>query len=104
MASMKSDEALDFVQMKDGTSYMGEVTNPSFEFVIGGGSRLTLARDHVISIEMRNRIGLTKDRVHTKDGSQILGDLVTPTLSFTSDETGPLNLPFADVLVVQLTF
>lgn len=101
---MKFEEPIDFVQMRDGSSFLGAVTTESFEMVIGRGAHLNLMREHVISIEMRARTGLAKDRVHTKDGSQLLGDLVTRELDFTSDETGPLTLAFADVLVVQLTF
>lgn len=101
---MKFDEPMDFVQMRDGSSYMGEVTTASFDLVISGGAHVVLKREHIISIEMRSRTGLTKDRVHTKDGSQILGDLVTKSLAFRSDETGPLQLSFADILVVQFTF
>ncbi|MBK7399692.1 MAG: hypothetical protein IPJ34_26425 [Myxococcales bacterium] len=101
---MKIAEAVDFVQMRDGTSFVGAVTTPTFDMVIAGGTHLTLKRENLISIEMRSRTGLPKDRVHTKDGSQIFGDLVTKTLDLKSDETGSIQLAVADVLVVQLTF
>jgi hypothetical protein len=101
---MRIDEALDYVQMRDGSAYMGTVTTAAFEVVIGGGAHLTLKREHLISIEMRSRTGLPKDRLHTKDGGQVVGDLLTKSIDFTSDETGVLKLALADVLVVQFTF
>lgn len=101
---MKFDNAVDFVQMRDGTSFVGGVTTPSFDLRITGGTVLALKREHLISVEMRDRTSLPEDRVHTKDGSQLLGDLLTPLLAFTSDETGAIQLSFADILVVQFTF
>jgi hypothetical protein len=38
------------------------------------------------------------------DVSQVLGNLVTKSLDFTSSETGALHLPFSDILALQLTF
>jgi len=102
---MKFDEAWDHVQLKNGGSLLGKVTNPTFEITLDGtDTTITLENRWIISIVFRNRSGLNVDRVLSVNGSQLYGTVKTDPIVFESIETGRITIPAREILALQLTY
>ena len=98
---MRFEEKMDFVQMRDGSSYVGEVVSPSFTIDVGIGSPLAIPTDRIAWIIFHDG-GYAKDRMQLKDASELTGKVLDGQVAFRSDATGNLAIPTPSILAVQL--
>jgi hypothetical protein len=93
---------MDFVQMRDGSSYVGDVTLKKFTIDTGLSKPLSIPTDRIVWIIFRNEIGYPKDRMQLKDASELAGTILDSEVAFKSDATGPIRIPVAKILALQL--
>jgi hypothetical protein len=101
-AQVKFDEGMDFVQMRDGSSYVGDVTSKAFHMDTGLGKPIPIPADRIVWIIFRNPNGYPKDRIQLKNASELAGTVVDREVYFRSDATGEIRIPTAKVLALQL--
>jgi len=99
---MRFEEGMDFVQMRDGSSYVGEVASPSFTIDAGIGKPLAIATTKIAWIIFHNDGGYPKDRVQLKDASELSGTILDGEVAFRSDATGEIRIPSSSILAIQL--
>lgn len=101
---MKLDSHLDHLQLRDGTSLIGTVRNPTFSLETNALGRLTLETRRIISIVFRGDSTGAEERVILKDGNQLFGTILDPTIEFHDEALGDLSIETSKVLAVQFTF
>jgi hypothetical protein len=99
---MKFDEAMDFVQMRDGSSYVGSVTTSRFNIDTGLSKPIVVPSDRIVWIIFRNKDGYPKDRIQLKDASELAGSVREKSIDFESDAIGKIRIPTAKILSLQL--
>jgi hypothetical protein len=99
---MHFEEAMDFVQMRDGSSYVGEVVSPRFTIDGGFGKPLAIETGWIAWVIFHNDAGYPKDRIQLKDASELTGRILEDEVAFHSDATGNLSLPTPAILAIQL--
>ena len=99
---MKFDEAMDCVQMRDGSSYVGSVTTSRFTIDTGLSKPIVVPSDRIVWIIFRNKDGYPKDRIQLKDASELAGSVREKSIDFESDAIGKIRIPTAKVLSLQL--
>ncbi len=99
---MKFDEPMDFIQMRDGSSYVGEIISKAFHIDTGLGKPLSIPTNRIVWIIFRNASGFPKDRLQLKDASELAGQILDDDVAFRSDATGALKIPTPTILAVQL--
>jgi hypothetical protein len=94
--------AMDFVQMRDGSSYVGEVTSKKFAIDTGFSKPLSISTDRIVWIVFRNENGYPKERMRLKDASELAGSILDKEVAFRSDATGSIKIPVAKILALHL--
>jgi hypothetical protein len=75
--AMKIEEASDYVQLRDGSAYIGEVTQRVFRVEIGFAAKpLEVATSNILHIVFSNTYGYGSDEINLKDGSSLQGKIV----------------------------
>lgn len=82
---MRVEDASDYVQLRDGSSYVGTVTQSAFQIEVGVLSR-----------------GGGLDEINLHDGSSVKGKLRDAAVAFRSAELGDLTIPLDRILAIQL--
>jgi hypothetical protein len=94
---------MDHVQMRNGTAFVGEVTNREIHLRLAIADRpIAIGTDRIVWIIFRNPSGFPQDRVQLKDGSELSGTVVEDALDFKSEALGKLRIPTRDILAAQL--
>ena len=99
---MKFDEGMDYVQMRDGSSYVGEVTSDKLSIDTGLGRPLSVPIEKIVWVIFRSKSGYPIDRMQLKDASELSGTVLDKKIGFQSDATGSLEIPTAKILALQL--
>jgi hypothetical protein len=100
---MKIEEASDYVQMRDGSAYVGEVTQRAFRVEVGFAAKpLAIATSTILHIVFSNKYGYGNDEINLKDGSSVQGKVVDDEIKFQSETLGQLAIPTKRVLAIQL--
>jgi len=101
---MKLDSSLDHVQLRDGTSLLGRVQNPTFKLKTRMLGTLMISREDIISNIFRSSSTGSEERVILKESTQVFGTIEDDTLDFEDDALGALKVDMAKVLAVQFVF
>jgi hypothetical protein len=99
---MKFDEGMDFVQMRDDSSYVGEVTSKQFRIDTGLGKPIAVSVEKIVWVIFRSKTGYPTDRVQLKDASELSGSVLDKKVGFRSEATGALKIPTTKILALQL--
>ena len=99
---MRCDDPVDTVQLRDGSSYVGEVTTARFTLkTLAADTPITIQKGNVVSIVFRTT-GVPFDRVQLKDGSELTGAVMDDRVGFRSGAIGPIDLATKNILAIQL--
>ena len=92
----------DHVQMRDGSAYVGTITNRTFSVQpLSSPAPLTFGRDEIVWMVFRNDYDHAEDRIRLKDASEIGGVVLETEIGLVSASLGRVSLPTADILAVQ---
>ena len=99
---MRFAEPMDFVQLRDGSSYVGKVTTKALHLQTGlSATPLEIATNNIVWVIFRGGDGSPKDRLQLAAGSDLSGTVVDPTVTFHSDATGEVIIPVPKILAIQ---
>jgi hypothetical protein len=98
---MQIDEGMDFVQMRDGSTYVGQVVSETFTIDVGMERPLAIPANKIVWIIFHNDGGYLKDRIQLKDASELSGKILDGVVAFRSDAIGNLAIPSPAILAIQ---
>lgn len=97
---MRLAQGLDYVQMRDGSSFVGTVTQDSFQVSLGF-TTISIATRNIVRIEFHYG-SVPTDQVRLKDSSSVNGSVLDPVVRFRSETLGDIEIPTAEILAIQL--
>jgi hypothetical protein len=99
---MRVEDARDYVQLRDGSSYVGTVTQQAVHIEVGFSTQpITIATAKILHIVL-SRGGEGLDEINLHDGSSVKGKMLDATVAFRSEELGELSIPTERILAIQL--
>lgn len=99
---MRIDDACDHIQMRDGSGYVGAVEEDTLLVKVSfSDTPLQIKRDKMIWVIFHNDYGYATDRITMKDATEVQGMVQNPTVKFTSDATGDVQIPTKNILAIQ---
>lgn len=99
---MRIDEAHDYVQMRNGSSFVGQVVQKSFRVELGVSAEpLKVATSNLLHIVFSNKYGYAADELNFKDGSSLQGRILDTEVEFSSEALGRITIPAKGILAIQ---
>lgn len=99
---MRVEDARDYVQLRDGSAYVGTVTQSAFHIEVGFSTQpIAIATSKILHIVLTRR-GEGLDEVNLHDGSSVKGKVADAVVGFRSEELGDLSIPIERILAIQL--
>ena len=99
---MKFDEARDYVQMRNGSSFVGVVTQKNLSVELGIATKpMKVATAKILHIVFSNKYGYAADELNFKDGSSLQGKVLDAKIKLRSETLGDIEIPTKNVLAIQ---
>jgi len=99
---MKFEDAHDYVQMRDGGSFVGAVTQDRLQVQLGFSAKpMAIETSQLLHIVFANKYGYSSDELNFKDGSSLQGKVLDAEIAFASDTLGELKIPTQRILAIQ---